>query len=247
MRIRKNGKFSPVMFLQSTLGPRQTVPKTICQLNQSPWDVIPLSKEICSPSFHQVNLSSLPFGEGDDYCFTGKESFGRSSIGAVQGTEKKRLNTCAEMKGENELKIKRGEKTLHFENKTEGKGSHCINECKEARSICDHHLSKIKPRKRSSGSCLGVAEHFIRKPVTRALKGQTRITNKGHCSSSNGNQLYYYSGLGPWRGKRRERGESDVKETCVPVTVNGAAQNTTPSPIPIIYIDDDSEEDGSDS
>uniref|UniRef100_A0A6N2L0M5 Uncharacterized protein n=1 Tax=Salix viminalis TaxID=40686 RepID=A0A6N2L0M5_SALVM len=159
MRIRKNGKFSPLMLLQSTLGPRQAVPKTICQLNQSPWDVIPLSKEICSPSFHQ-------FGEGDDHWFTGKESFGRSSIGAVQW-----------------------------------------------------------------------------KPVTRALKGQTRTTNKGYCSSSNANQFYYYSGFGPWRGRRRERGESEVKETCVPVTVNGAAQKTTPNPIPIIYIDDDSEED----
>ncbi|KAJ6723100.1 hypothetical protein OIU74_007651 [Salix koriyanagi] len=68
--------------------------------------------------------------------------------------EKKRLSTNEEMKGDrNELKI---------------------NECKESRSICDHHLNKIKPHTRSSGSCLGVAEPFIRKPVTRAIKGQTR-------------------------------------------------------------------------
>ncbi|KAJ6343977.1 hypothetical protein OIU76_005671 [Salix suchowensis] len=141
--------------------------------------------------------------------------------------EKKRLSTNEEMKGDrNELKI---------------------NECKESRSICDHHLNKTKPHTRSSGSCLGVAEPFIRKPVTRAIKGQTRTTNKGYCSSSNANQFYYYSGFGPWRGRRRERGESEVKETCVPVTVNGAAQKTTPNPIPIIYIDDDSEEDDSDS
>ncbi|KAG6748226.1 hypothetical protein POTOM_048136 [Populus tomentosa] len=76
MRIRKNGEFSPLMFLESTLGPHQTVPKTTCQLNQSPWDVIPFSNEICSPSLHQ-------FGEGDHRCFSGKESFGKS-IGAVQ-------------------------------------------------------------------------------------------------------------------------------------------------------------------
>lgn len=162
--------------------------------------------------------------------------------------EKKGFNTNEEMKGENELKIKRGVKILHFD-KAKGKELLCINECKDAQSICDHHLNIVKPHKRSSGSgCLGVTDPSIKKPATRALKGQTRatITNKGHFPSSNANQFYYYSGFGPLRGRRRERGESDVRETSVPVTVNGVAQNTTPSPIPIIYIDDGSEERDSD-
>jgi hypothetical protein len=160
--------------------------------------------------------------------------------------EKKGFNTNEEMKGENELKIKRGVKILHFD-KAKGKELLCINECKDAQSICDHHLNLVKPHKRSSGSgCLGVTDPSIKKPATRALKGQTRATNKGHFPSSNANQYYYYSGFGPLRGRRRERGESDVRETSVPVTVNGVAQNTTPSPIPIIYIDDGSEERDSD-
>lgn len=149
--------------------------------------------------------------------------------------EKKGFNTNEEMKGENELKIKRGVKILHFD-KAKGKELLCINECKEAQSICDHHLNMVKPHKRSSGSgCLGVTDPSIKKPA-----------NKGHFPSSNANHFYYYSGFGPWRGRRRERGESDVRETSVPVAVNGVAQSTTPSPIPIMYIDDGSEERDSD-
>ncbi|KAB5527211.1 hypothetical protein DKX38_021058 [Salix brachista] len=197
MRIRKNGKFSPLMFLQSTLGPRQAVPKTICQLNQSPWDVIPLSKEICSPSFHQIRLMYL-------------SQFILSLFGSL-------LN---------------GVLVLHI----------------LFLSLEKEMIIGLLGRKASGDHLLApFNEPFIRKPVTRAIKGQTRTTNTGHCSSSNANQFYYYSGFGPWRGRRRERGESEVKETCDPVTVNGAAQKTTPNPIPIIYIDDDSEEDDSDS
>ncbi|CAK7348706.1 unnamed protein product [Dovyalis caffra] len=166
---------------------------------------------------------------------------------------KKGFNNNEEKKIENELKIKKGEiSVLHFD-KTKGKGLDCIHESNEARSICDHHLNIIKPHKKSSGSgCLGVTDHSIKKPVTRALKGQTRSINKGRYPSSNANQFYYYSGFGPWQAKRRsERGESDGKETAndhsIPITVNGTAQSTTPpSPVPIIYIDDDSEEEDSD-
>ncbi|KAJ8748490.1 hypothetical protein K2173_003388 [Erythroxylum novogranatense] len=45
MRIRKSGKFSVLLFMQeSGVEPVQAYS---CQLNQSPWDVIPVSEEEC--------------------------------------------------------------------------------------------------------------------------------------------------------------------------------------------------------
>jgi len=67
MRIRKNAKLSPLMFSQGS-SEAQPLQTHVCQLNQSPWDVISFSQETYYPSssLYQVSffvmkcLSSFP-------------------------------------------------------------------------------------------------------------------------------------------------------------------------------------------
>ncbi|KEH18834.1 uncharacterized protein [Medicago truncatula] len=71
MRIRKNTKLSPLLFtcspslLQNGSFPVEIFQTHVCQLNQSPWDVIP---------FASNNSSSIQFQEQD--IFTNGDSFG---------------------------------------------------------------------------------------------------------------------------------------------------------------------------
>ncbi|KAG9157648.1 hypothetical protein Leryth_014166 [Lithospermum erythrorhizon] len=79
MRIRKHAKLSPLLYTSSSLPHLQT---TICQLNQSPWDVVTFSPEEYSPPtttpppplYHQVE-------EQDSYLVNGSLC---DSIGALE-------------------------------------------------------------------------------------------------------------------------------------------------------------------
>lgn len=54
MRIRKNAKESPLLQINSEMSIEHTLPENqVCQLNQSTWDVIPLSA-LNSSSFQVV-------------------------------------------------------------------------------------------------------------------------------------------------------------------------------------------------
>ncbi|XP_048320710.2 uncharacterized protein LOC107432955 isoform X2 [Ziziphus jujuba] len=70
MRIRKNAKLSPLLFSSHASAP-EVLQTHVCQLNQSPWDVIPFSQD--------SNQT-----EGED-SFTGNGSLG-DSIGAVESS-----------------------------------------------------------------------------------------------------------------------------------------------------------------
>ncbi|KAF3441530.1 hypothetical protein FNV43_RR15444 [Rhamnella rubrinervis] len=71
MRIRKNAKLSPLLFSSHASAP-EALQTHVCQLNQSPWDVIPFPHQ--DSHNHQT--------EGED-SFTGNGSLG-DSIGAVE-------------------------------------------------------------------------------------------------------------------------------------------------------------------
>ncbi|KAJ4837173.1 hypothetical protein Tsubulata_027056 [Turnera subulata] len=73
MRIRKNANLLSLMFSHASGGPEPLQPR-VCQLNQSPWDVIPFSEDTSPSSFHLF--------EGED-SFNGNGSLG-DSIGAVE-------------------------------------------------------------------------------------------------------------------------------------------------------------------
>ncbi|PON68065.1 WRC domain containing protein [Parasponia andersonii] len=73
MRIRKNAKLSPLLFSSPHASAPEALQSHVCQLNQSPWDVIPFAQ--------YSSLSNQMEGEVDS--FTGNGSLADSNIGAV--------------------------------------------------------------------------------------------------------------------------------------------------------------------
>ncbi|PON97334.1 WRC domain containing protein [Trema orientale] len=73
MRIRKNAKLSPLLFSSPHASAPEALQSHVCQLNQSPWDVIPFAQ--------YSSLSNQMEGEEDS--FTGNGSLADSNIGAV--------------------------------------------------------------------------------------------------------------------------------------------------------------------
>lgn len=64
MRIRKNAKLSPLLFSSSCTVEGGSVPVEthVCQLNQSPWDVIPFQYDSFQVSYFLFqSLPSIPF------------------------------------------------------------------------------------------------------------------------------------------------------------------------------------------
>ncbi|KAG8663768.1 uncharacterized protein LOC110621411 isoform X2 [Manihot esculenta] len=262
MRIRKNANISSLMFSHAS-GP-EALQTHVCQLNQSPWDVIPFAQETYPSSLHQF--------EGED-SFNGNGSLG-DSIGAVESVaslmedaedkaaikmrvdnmviddnyemeripEKKRVfNDYGEMKIGNEFKFKKGEK-IHCCNKSDGKGWHCKNEPRDGHSMCDHHLLKSYASNDNVTCCLGLptspSSKKQEKAMTGGRRGRTKASKKGPSSSSNPYEFYYYSGFGPLWGKRRGEGnKSGVRESEIDginIATMSSPQNTTPSSTPRI-------------
>ncbi|CAK7348853.1 unnamed protein product [Dovyalis caffra] len=230
----------------------------VCQLNQSPWDVISFSEETYYPS------SSLYQFEGED-SFNGNGSLG-DSIGAVESvasmmiedSEEKGMmkmnvdnmviiddkyendgnkrsemfDDYEEMKIDSEFKVKKC-------NKTDGKGWHSKNETKDGQIMDDHHhhLTSLK-------SSYGTGNNNIngttatKKPdkctsIIGARRGRAKSFKKGSSSNSNPYEFYYYSGFGPLWGKRRgDRdgvNKNEGKDVDNSTVIDSMTQNTTPS------------------
>ncbi|KAF2315283.1 hypothetical protein GH714_038698 [Hevea brasiliensis] len=199
MRIRKNAKLSSLVF--SHASEPEALQTHVCQLNQSPWDVIPFAQETCPSSLHQL--------EGED-SFNGNGSLG-DSIGAVESSaaslmedsedkvsikmrvdnmvihdnygmegipEKKRVfDDYGVLKIGNEFKFKKGEK-IHCCNKSDGKGWHCKNEPREGHSMCDHHLLKSYVNNNNVTCCLGLPTSPTSKKQEKAITGVRRAGQK---------------------------------------------------------------------
>ncbi|KAL9396936.1 hypothetical protein Peur_011189 [Populus x canadensis] len=255
MRIRKNAKLSSLVFSHgSGAQPLQT---HVCQLNQSPWDVISFSQETYYPS------SSLSQFEGED-SLNGNGSLG-DSIGAVESVASMMMED-SEQKGMIKMKVdnmviiddnhdnegnRRSEMLDDYEgmkidsefelkkcNKTDGKGWHCKNETRNGLTMCDHHhhLTSLKSSSCNNGNINGSAI-ATKKPdkgtcITGARRGRAKSAKKGSSSNSNPYEFYYYSGFGPLWGKRR--GDRDAvnknedKDVDNGTIIDSMTQNTTP-------------------
>ncbi|XP_059655156.1 uncharacterized protein LOC132302338 [Cornus florida] len=192
MRIRKHAKLTG-----SSLIPQDLLPEThVCQLNQSPWDVI---------HFPTGSSSTPEYKVDKDSSFTGNGSFA-DSIGAVESTASMKISLEEEKetkeddgpnhKREDHLGIENNEAILC--SKSDGKGWQCWREAKEDHSLCEHHFTQLRnynnlahPGRRSGKS----SEKDV------AISRHPR-TKKGS-SVSNRHEFYYYSGFGPRWGKKR--------------------------------------------
>ncbi|XP_062090375.1 growth-regulating factor 4 [Humulus lupulus] len=171
MRIRKNAKVSPLLFSSHASAP-EVLQSHVCQLNQSPWDVIPFAQYSFS---YQI--------EGED-SFTGNGSLGDSNIGAVEsvsslmdvGEDPMIINNNnddiivkndnnfmdTQLSNDNELtRLHRASSSssknsvggvLLLCQKNDGKGWQCKKEAKEGYSFCDHHLTLLRSYSHNSNT-----------------------------------------------------------------------------------------------
>ncbi|XWS32151.1 hypothetical protein CRYUN_Cryun23aG0136400 [Craigia yunnanensis] len=191
MRIRKNAKLSSLLY------PQGSRPESVhmCQLNQSPWDVIPFPQEPY-PFLHQF--------ETED---SGNGSLGDSigvveSVPSIMESEEKVKVESMVIDDNDEMKIAKqfGFKNQCEEEEKESKQEALLKSCNNHSSDSGNNPSSLTRKKAQKNNQL-----------TGSRRGRARAAKKGSSSASNPTEYYYYSGFGPLWGKRR-RGSDRIDE-----------------------------------
>ncbi|KAJ7962427.1 putative Membrane lipoprotein [Quillaja saponaria] len=226
MRIRKNAKLSPLLFSEGGSLPVESFQSHDCQLNQSPWDVIPFG-----PDSNQL--------EGED-SFTGNVSLG-DSIGAVESVasmmdiEEKDFPKIENMVVEDKHKVLVGDNGDRSEEQIHGIAIASSDDDKRDKNLKidgngsnNNHSNRHSSNYHHSPSCSTSTSKKAAAAAAAAAAGARRArvrAGKKASSSSNPYEFYYYSGFGPLWGKRRgdRSGVSDTK--CIENDV--AAPTTT--------------------
>ncbi|OMO78791.1 hypothetical protein CCACVL1_14097 [Corchorus capsularis] len=250
MRIRKNAKLSSMIYPDGSR--RESV--HVCQLNQSPWDVIPFSEEPYPSSIHHQ------FETEDS--FNGNGSLG-DSIGAVESvasmmeSEDKAILKAEGMiiddNDDTDEVIKIGEEFVFRSQCDEEDDSRQEGLLKSCSNINHSNDSENNP------SSLTNKKAEKNNQLTGSRRGRARAARRGSSSAaSNPYEFYYYSGFGPLWGKRRGGGSDrageisknieakDVENNSSAITTQN---NTTPSSSSQIdnneefdYVDDEDDE-----
>ncbi|KAG5036967.1 hypothetical protein JHK86_017807 [Glycine max] len=200
MRIRKNAKLSPLLFSSSSCLQGGSVPLEthVCQLNQSPWDVIPFDSD--SIQF-QLDHS---FAAGNNNG-SAENSFGAvESVASMMDADKTSYHSTLVV----DVAPINIDATTNMTNPCQfnDKGWPCKNEVRQGQSFCEQHLSyslltahhhtSKKPQAQAQPSAPGT-----RRGKPRGAAGKKAAAGAG--ASSNPYEFYYYSGFGPLWGKRR--------------------------------------------
>ncbi|XP_057779495.1 uncharacterized protein LOC130998076 [Salvia miltiorrhiza] len=239
MRIRKHAKISPLLYASSSLKAGPLLQTHVCQLNQSPWDVMTFSPPSSPPPPFQMNGRDAPAenGSSDHRVSVAERELTRSeypiSTRKVEAADEDTPPPPVE-----------NEATIIYCCKTDGKSWQCRREAAEGNSLCEHHLSLVK-----SYNTNVAHNHAARKsvkPAAAEASRRPRPKKAPAASSSNPYEFYYYSGFGPRWGKRR--GETDRKNS------NGMPKNVEMQPVMIpsigdedfIFEDEDEDEDEED-
>ncbi|XP_065864215.1 uncharacterized protein [Euphorbia lathyris] len=240
MRIRKNANLSSLMF--SHASGTEPLQSHVCQLNQSPWDVIPFSQETYPSSLHQL--------EGED-SGNGNGSLG-DSIGAAESNSFPSLMEDREEEKVDKMVIddnsemeEQEEQEEEMKIECDGKGWICRNEPKQGRHwMCEHHLKSYSNNLTSSSTA---KKSVAAAAASSGRRGRAKAAKKGKSNSaSNPYEFYYYSGFGPLWGKRRG-GEIMTKAP----EIDGITRNTTSSSVDhfedLDFLDEDDDDEDSDN
>lgn len=215
MRIRKHAKISSLLYATSSLDPGTLPQGHICQLNQSPWDVMNFSPPRPSPP---PTPPSQVYGNN---CFAGNGS-SRYSIGVIRREWTNEFNKA--MKCEYSGSISGGAASDEMEQeactspkdnsiilccKTDGKSWQCRREAAKGNSLCEHHLLMVRGHSNYNSSHSATKNSEKSSVETR---GRPRSKKRAAPSLSNPNEFYYYSGFGPWWGKKRGEVSKNMNE-----------------------------------
>ncbi|XP_039134081.1 nucleolin-like [Dioscorea cayenensis subsp. rotundata] len=175
----------------------------LCELNQSPWDVLP------SPQLPDFHLSDRPHlkikqddddeeeEEDDDDDDDDNNDNDRIILSVLPRMKKKKKKKKKSMIKKNKKEFKKRESN-DMCNKSDGKGWRCKKPVQPPHTLCHYHLAQLRSYNAAyrAPSSAGAVANQRRKPGIGSL-----IDNNG------GDFYYYYSGFGPWRGKRRSGGK----------------------------------------
>ncbi|XP_038875417.1 uncharacterized protein LOC120067877 [Benincasa hispida] len=256
MRIRKNAKLSPLLFSAVESVP-EVLQTHICQLNQSPWDVIPLHQH----DTNQVEEAEDSFNENaslDD------------SIGAVESVasmmeESAKLsnNNIAITNGNEVMADKDGDYREDLNENGDGfeklvdSSLKCKKQFKEedySSFSSDHHDRRSFLRSSENNyystlnNCSIAKKSAAGGTVSRRMRParSSKKTVSVAAGGSNPYEFYYYSGFGPlWGKKRRERGGEEDSGKSSENTTGIRSNATTPSPSDVEeldYMEDDDDE-----
>ncbi|CDP08782.1 unnamed protein product [Coffea canephora] len=247
MRIRKHAKISPLLYASSSLKPGTVIQTHVCQLNQSPWDVMtfppPDPSTLPPPPAFLVDKDHSYFPNGllsDHIAADQRLRFGRVFIGGVfvnyilsPGPKVKRDDIAAggKFQQKESLRSKKEEEDEVFDRKIDGKGWQCRKKVKNQQPFCQRHLA---PQPSAS--------------VKKSESGR-RARPKKPASSSNPYEFYYYSGFGPRWGKKRGAAAAAAAMKEEPYTSHdSSSENTSSRNNNIIeqvldYVEDDDEDD----
>ncbi|KAK6141493.1 hypothetical protein DH2020_024771 [Rehmannia glutinosa] len=217
MRIRKHAKISPLLYAAASLKPGTVLQTHVCQLNQSPWDVMKFSPPSTPPPPPPPSQAN---GDG--------VSGGNGSLGNHVSVVERELNRWRQWEYSDDTAAEKAEEPppplpppppapaeknekKNLCCKTDGKSWQCQREASKGNSLCDHHLSLVKSYNNSSHHASKKSEKLpveARRRTTRPKKAPTTS------SSSNPHEFYYYSGFGPRWGKKR--GENKNNASSMP-------------------------------
>ncbi|XP_073302718.1 uncharacterized protein [Primulina huaijiensis] len=215
MRIRKHAKISPLLYATSSQD-TVTLPQAhICQLNQSPWDVMNFSPP--RPCLPPTSPSQV---YGND-CFAGNGS-SRDSI-AVTRRESTNKATKCENSGsisdraapddtEQEACTSPKDSSIILCCKTDSKCWQCRREAAKGNSLCEHHLLMFRNYSNYKYSAHSPTKNSEKSSVETRGRGRPRSKKRSAPSLSNPNEFYYYSGFGPRWGKKRGEVSKNMNE-----------------------------------
>ncbi|XP_051142023.1 uncharacterized protein LOC127258964 [Andrographis paniculata] len=207
MRIRRRARISETdvdTTSSGKVGSCGLLQTYVCQLNQSPWDVMSFSPPSSTASLppppvsSQVNGADAAAGNGaSERPISVPESKEIQSNGNMKETP---AAAAAAAAAANKKKKVKEEQCC----KTDGKSWRCRREAAAGSSLCDHHLSLIKNYQNLAHKQKAAAppEKTAAAASSAATRQSTRT--KPPYSPQNSYEFYYYSGFRPgWSKKIR--------------------------------------------
>lgn len=116
--------------------------------------------------------------------------------------------------------------------KNDGKGWKCRKEVEEGYSFCKHHLTLIRSYGSNNNNSNGSKSSSSKKPLAARATALAEIRDAREkakkSSASNPHEYYYYTGFGPWWGRKRDN--IAMEEITKNIAGdNGAATSSTPN------------------
>ncbi|CAN4080183.1 unnamed protein product [Withania somnifera] len=227
MRIRKHAKISPLQYASSAFLEQHgaVLQPHVCQLNQSPWDVITFPIED-NDNNHELFPLPPPPPPSASYMLDGYDSCAvngtfydsEQSITSMKNLDDNRemnfvVDVPADFKKDEPDDGDNNIRTMCCKN--DGKRWQCSREAKRGHNLCEHHFAQVKKHYSNNNdsaqystiiSTTAVSFDTLIKQTVADAAAETTPSSRfrpHRPKKSSSSDFYYYSGFGPLWGKKR--------------------------------------------